>query len=59
MLLLLWLLTIIVQFEWSKQMRESERAHLPFTVLFNIYLSDHKRIDGFPFADHCHQVNVV
>ena len=53
-----WLIFIVIHFDWPKQMRERELGELPLAVFLDIHLSHHKRIGDFVLTDCCLQINV-
>lgn len=53
------LIITAIHFNWSEQMGEGKRAHLPFSVFFNIYLGHHKRICHFTATHYCNQVDII
>ena len=54
-----WLIIIVIHFDWPKQMRERELGELPLAVFLGIHLSHHKRIGDFVLTDYCLQINVL
>jgi hypothetical protein len=54
-----WLLIIVIHFDWPKQMRERELGELPLAIFLGIHLSHHKRIGDFVLTDYCLQINVL
>ena len=55
----MWLIIVVIHFDWPKQMRERELGELPLAVFLHIDLSHHKRIGDFVLTDYCLQINVL
>jgi len=54
-----WLVFIVIHFDWPKQMRERELGEFPLAVFLDIHLSHHKRVGDFVLTDCCLQINVL